>query len=43
MKKSKISLALMLMLVVVTISNSVLAVTDSIVDTSRKGSITINA
>ena len=43
MKKSKISLVLMLMLVVVTISNSVLAVTDSIVDTSRKGSITINA
>lgn len=43
MKKSKISLVLMLMLVVVTVSNTVLAVTDSIVDTNKKGSITIQA
>ena len=43
MKKSKISLVLMIMLVVVTVSNTVLAVTGSIVDTNQKGSITIKA
>lgn len=41
MKKNKICLAMILMLVVVTISNTVLAVTDTIVDTSREGSITV--
>lgn len=41
MKKNKICLAIILMLVVVTISNTVLAVTDTIVDTSREGSITV--
>lgn len=41
MKKNKICLAMMLMLVVVTISNTVLAVTGTIVDTSREGSITV--
>lgn len=43
MKKTKISLMLMLMLVVVTISNTVFAVTASIVDTSKTGSVTITA
>lgn len=43
MKKIKISLMLMLMLVVVTISNTVFAVTASIVDTSKTGSVTITA
>lgn len=41
MKKNKICLAMILMLVVVTISNTVLAVTDTIVDTGREGSITV--
>ena len=41
MKKNKICLAIILMLVVVTISNTVLAVTDTIVDTGREGSITV--
>lgn len=41
MKKNKICLAMILMLVVVTISNTVLAVTDTIVDISREGSITV--
>ena len=41
MKKNKICLAMILMLVVVTISNTVLAVTGTIVDTSREGSITV--
>lgn len=43
MKKSKISLALFLMLVVVTVTNTVLASTASLVDTSKKGSVTITA
>lgn len=43
MRKTKISLMLMLMLVVVTISNTVFAVTASIVDTSKTGSVTITA
>lgn len=41
MKKNKICLAMILMLVVVTISNTVLAVTGTIVDTGREGSITV--
>ena len=41
MKKNKICLAMILMLVVVTISNTVFAVTDTIVDTGREGSITV--
>ena len=43
MKKSKISFVLVLMLAVVTITSSVLAVTASIVDTSKTGSLTITA
>lgn len=44
MKKSKISLMLVLMLVLVTVSNSVFAaITSSIVDTSKVGSLTITA
>lgn len=43
MKKSKISLMLVLMLVLVTVSNSVFAATASIVDTTKKGSLTITA
>ena len=43
MKKSKISFFMIFMLVLVTVSNCVLAVTDSIIDTTRKGSLEITA
>lgn len=43
MKKTKISLMLVFMLVLVTVSNAVFAVTGSIVDTTKKGSLTITA
>lgn len=43
MKKSKISFFIIFMLVLVTVSNCVLAVTDSIIDTTRKGSLEITA
>ena len=43
MKKSKISFFMVFMLVLVTVSNCVLAVTDSIIDTTRKGSLEITA
>lgn len=41
MKKSKISLLAVLMLVVITVSNTVFAVTGSIIDTTKTGSIKI--
>ena len=43
MKKSKLSFFMIFMLVLVTVSNCVLAVTDSIIDTTRKGSLEITA
>ena len=43
MKKGKISFFVIFMLVVVTITNSVFAVTQSVIDTTRKGSLEITA
>ena len=43
MKKSKISLVLVLMLVVVTTLNTVFAVSTSLIDSTKKGSLTITA
>ena len=43
MKKSKISFFMVFMLVLITVVNSVSAVTDAVIDTTRKGSLEITA
>ena len=43
MKRTKISLMLVLLLVLVTVSNSIFAVTSSIIDTTKVGSLKITA